>query len=161
VTGRVAAAVVTALLAVATLATGAGAATPKTTVQAVEAEVMCVTCGVPLAIAESPQADAERRTIRRLVDQGLTKDQVKDRLVAIYGTKRVLAKPDDSGLGLAAYLVPIAVVLAVLGALAVIVPRWRRRRSGDDDDEDEGPGAPALSAADADRLEKDLARYGV
>jgi cytochrome c-type biogenesis protein CcmH len=149
------------LLAAAAAAAGASAAVPRTSVNDVEDEVMCVACGVPLAIAESPQADRERAFIRRLVLQGKTKSQVKDELVATYGS-RVLATPQDHGFGLAAYLVPIALVLAALLAGAIAVPKWRRKRQdGDGDDPGGGTAAPALSADDARRLEDDLARYDV
>jgi cytochrome c-type biogenesis protein CcmH/NrfF len=139
---------------VACMATAASAATPKTSLHDVEADVMCVSCGVPLAIAESPQADAERREITRLIKQGKTKEEVKAALVAQYGD-RVLASPKDKGFGLAAYLVPIVLVLLALVAGAVFLPKWRAR------DRDAGALAagPALSDADARRLEDDLAKY--
>jgi cytochrome c-type biogenesis protein CcmH len=138
------------------------AATPRTTLNAVEAEVMCVTCGVPLAIAESPQADQERRLIRQLVARGLTKDQIKDRLVVEYGD-RVLASPRGRGFGLAAYLVPIALVLGALALLAVLVPRWRRSRAATAvvAATSNGAAQPALADGDARRLAEDLARYDV
>ncbi len=144
---------VLAALMVALTAT-ATAATPRTSVTDVEDEVMCVACGVPLDIAESPQATQERQYIRKLVAEGKTKDQIKDELVAEYGS-RVLATPKDSGFGLAAYLVPIALVLIALAAGAYFVPKWRRKR-GDDGPVAEGP---RLSDADARRLDEDLARY--
>jgi cytochrome c-type biogenesis protein CcmH len=131
---------------------------PKTSVTDVEDEVMCVSCGVPLAIADSPQAAAERKEIARLVASGKTKAQVKDELVATYGD-RVLAMPKDKGFGLAAYLVPIAIVLAALIAGAIFVPRWRTRtRTADDDPSHAGDG-PRLSEDDAARLDADLANY--
>jgi cytochrome c-type biogenesis protein CcmH len=151
-----------ALLALAAFAlSAAGAATAdtvvrehKTSLHAVEADVMCVSCGVPLAIAESPQADAERREIVRLVNEGKTKDQVKAALVAQYGD-RVLASPKEEGCGLAAYLVPIVLVLLALAAGAFFLPKWKAR--------DRGGVVPAqgpnLSDADARRLEDDLANY--
>jgi cytochrome c-type biogenesis protein CcmH len=141
-------AVVVALMAPAT-ALGARASLVD-----IEDEVMCVTCKIPLNTAESPQADRQRAFIRDLVDRGRTKEQVKSALVAEYGAN-VLALPDDDGFGITAYVVPLA-LLALLGAgLALLLPRWRRRRpaaitSGD---------APALSTADARRLDDDLARY--
>jgi cytochrome c-type biogenesis protein CcmH len=149
-----------ALLMVALTATATAtaiAATPRTSVTDVEDEVMCVACGVPLDIAESPQATQERGYIRQLVAEGKTKQQVKAALVAEYGD-RVLALPKDDGFGLAAYLVPIALVLAALGAGVFFVPKWRRKRGGADDPEDQGP---TLTDADARRLEEDLARYEV
>jgi cytochrome c-type biogenesis protein CcmH len=153
------AAIAVALAALVVLGGGgvAGAATPKTTVDAVAAEVMCVACGVPLDIAESPQATQERSYIRTLVDQGLTKEQVKDRLVTEYGD-RVLATPKDSGFGLAAYLEPIAIVLIAIVAGLFFVPKWRAKKGERGEAAAEGP---ALSDADARRLEEDLARYEV
>ena len=152
------------LVAVLAVAGPATAAAPRTSLNAVESEVMCVSCGVPLEIADSPQADAERREIRELIAQGKTKDQIKDDLVATYGP-RVLASPQDKGFGLAAYLVPIAIVLAALIAGAIVVPKWRRRRQdagadGDGDGRAQDAG-PRLTDADAQRLEEDLARYEV
>ena len=140
-----------------TMVAVAGAATPKTSVTDIEDEVMCVACGVPLDIAESPQATQERQYIRKLVAQGRTKDEIKDELVAQYGD-RVLATPKDEGFGLAAYLVPIALVLIALGAGAYYVPKWRAKKGERGEAAAEGP---ALSDADARRLEGDLARYEV
>jgi cytochrome c-type biogenesis protein CcmH len=142
-----------------TAAAALAAQAPRASVTDIEDEVMCVACGVPLDIAESPQADRERAYIRRLVARGLTKDQIKSELVATY-TDRVLAMPKSSGFGLAAFLVPIALVLAALAALVVFLPRWRNRG-----DRPGGPGdaaaGPTLSDADNRRLDEDLARYDV
>jgi cytochrome c-type biogenesis protein CcmH len=139
------------------MAPAAMAATPKTTVNDVEKEVMCVACGVPLDIAESPQATQERAYIRTLVEQGKSKQEIKDELVAQYGD-RVLALPKDDGFGLAAYLVPIALVVLALAAGVFFVPKWRAKRGEDGEVAESGP---ALSDADARRLEEDLARYEV
>lgn len=152
--------VIVALAALSTAGT-AVAATPRTSLDAVQSEVMCVSCGVPLNTAESPQADRERAFIADLVGRGLTKQQILDRLVDEYGPN-VLAMPKGDGFGKAAYLVPIAAVLAAIALLAVVLPRWRRRRAA-------GPGAVAdpltegaeLSDDDARRLDADLARYEV
>ena len=40
-------------------ATAARAATPRTTLPAVESEVMCVECGTPLSVSQSPVADQD------------------------------------------------------------------------------------------------------
>ena len=49
---------------------------------------MCVVCGVTLELAtSSPQAIQERDFIRQLIAQGLTKDEIKDRLVAEFGSE--------------------------------------------------------------------------
>ena len=133
---------------------GALAQEPRTNLPDIEDEVMCVSCKVPLNIAESAQADRQRALIKDLVDEGLTKEQVKDRLVAEYG-RNVLAMPDDEGVGLAAYVVPIAVVVAFGALLAVLLPRWRRREMMP------LPGS-AVVASDEElkRLDEDLQRAG-
>jgi cytochrome c-type biogenesis protein CcmH len=148
-----------ALLAVAALvgAPAAGAATPRASFNDLEDEVMCDVCNVPLNIAEAPRAEQQRREIRQLIAKGMTKDQIKAELVRRYGPA-ILATPEDHGFSLAAYLVPIAVVLALLAGLAVMLPRWRRRRPAGG--EGDGDAEPELNAADARRLDEDLARFG-
>jgi cytochrome c-type biogenesis protein CcmH len=150
-----------ALLAVAALvaAPAAGAATPRASFNDLEDEVMCDVCNVPLNIAEAPRAEQQRREIKQLIAQGLTKDQIKSELVRRYGPA-ILATPEDHGFSLAAWLVPIAVVLALLAGLAVMLPRWRRRRPPSGGDGSGGGDEPELSAADARRLDEDLARFG-
>ena len=100
---RAAAALVAAVLALAALPAGALAAgCPKTTMPAVESEVMCLQCGVPLNLAEdAPSARRERVFIQGLIDQCRSKQQIKDALVAQFGD-RVLAEPKSSS----AVLVP-------------------------------------------------------
>jgi cytochrome c-type biogenesis protein CcmH len=150
-------ALVALLGGLAAAAGAAQAATPRANFNDLEDEVMCDVCNVPLNIAESPRADQQRREIKQLIARGLTKDQIKAVLVRRYGPG-ILATPQDSGFGLAAWLVPIGVVFALLAGLAVLLPRWRRRRpppGGEDDD-----AGPPLSAADRRRLEDELARYG-
>jgi len=146
------------LLALLITAAPAIAATPRASFNDVEDEVMCVSCGVPLNIAESPQADRERVEIRRLIAQGLTKDQVKDELVATYG-RNVLALPDKGGFGLAAYLVPLGIGAGIVALLVFLLPKWRRRQRATGAPFTQAAPAPALSDADARRLDEDLARY--
>ena len=144
-------------LALALCAVALIAAAPQTTLTDIEDEVMCPTCGVALNIAESPQADEQRALIRDLVADGLTKDEVKDRLVAEYGST-VLADPPDEGFGKASWLVPLGVVAALRVGAALLLPRWRRRSRAAADAEPTG-GGPAISAADERRLDEDLARF--
>lgn len=134
------------------------ASKPKASLIDIEDEVMCVSCNVALNIAESPQAYAQREEIQRLIDQGLTKDEIKDELVEQYG-QRVLALPEGDGFELTVYLVPIAVVLALLGGLAVLVPRWRRNRAAAAAAEAASPAAAPLDPADSARLDAELAAF--
>ncbi len=148
-----------ALLVVALLAlapAGALAAQPRASFNDVEDEVMCDTCNVALNIAESARADQERAQIRGYIAQGMTKQQIKDRLKAQWGPA-ILATPSRDGFSLAVWLVPLLLALAVLGALVLLLPRWRgspRRAPAAP-----VPAGPAISDADARRLDEDLARY--
>ena len=137
------------------VASPAMAVQPRASFNDLEDEVMCDVCGIPLNIAESPRAEQQRQELKQMIAQGLTKKQIKDRLVAQYGPS-ILATPQDHGFSLAAYIVPIAAFLAALIALAIAIPRWRRRRpaAGEEDPE------PGLSAADTRRLNEDMARFG-
>jgi cytochrome c-type biogenesis protein CcmH/NrfF len=152
---RQAVALAALLGALAVAAPAASGAQPQTTLSAMEQQVMCVVCRTPLAVANGPQAEAQRREIRRLIAQGKSERQIKDALVAQYG-ERVLALPRDDGFNLAVYLVPIAVVALALGLLALALPRWRReaRARGATAPAE----APAPSAEDLRRLEEELAR---
>jgi cytochrome c-type biogenesis protein CcmH len=150
-----------ALVAVLVLALAAASpamgAQPRASFNDIEDEVVCDVCGIPLNIAESPRAEQQRQEIKQMIARGMTKKQIKATLVERYGPS-ILATPEDHGFSLAAYIVPIGAVLAALVALAIAIPRWRRRRppAGRDDDD----GGPGLSAADARRLDEDLARFG-
>jgi len=172
------------MLLLAPASASAHAATARTNLPAVESQVMCVTCKIPLTVAQSPQADRERAFIQELIDRGQSEAQIKQALVGQYGPQ-VLALPATHGFGLVAYLVPIAVVAGVLGLLLLLLPRWRQRSrtqpalaagvagesaaagvAGENAAEERARAAEVrackeqiLSPADAARLEADLARF--
>jgi cytochrome c-type biogenesis protein CcmH/NrfF len=133
-------------------ASGAGS---RATLPVIERQVMCVTCKIPLNVAQSQQADRERAFIQGLIDKGAGEAQIKRALVGEYGPT-VLGLPSAHGFDLSAYLVPLAVVLALLATLALLLPRWRRRARAQSTAEE---GAPSLDAEAAARLESDLARF--
>ncbi len=129
---------------------------PRASLTDIENDVMCVSCREPLAVAQSPQANAERGYIRSLIAQGLTKHQIEQNLVAQYGVA-VLGKPPASGLNLSVYILPPAILAAGVAILAIALPRWRRRTRA-------APGpaaasAPPLEPAEADRLERELSQF--
>ena len=136
-------------------ATGARGAGTHTSLPVIERQVMCVTCKIPLQVAESPQANRERAFIQSLIDEGQTEAQIKNALVAQYGPT-VLALPSAHGFDLTVYLVPLAAFLALLATLAVLLPRWRRRAREEAGHEID---APQLSSTDAARLDADIARF--
>jgi cytochrome c-type biogenesis protein CcmH len=133
----------------------AGAAVPQTSLSEISGEVMCPVCGTLLELAESPQALREKVFVERLVDEGKSKQQIKDALVAEYGDE-VLALPQGSGFSLSAYVVPIVAFVIAVIALGFGVVKWRRS-SGPP--EDGGAAVAGLSAEDSKRLDADLGRY--
>jgi cytochrome c-type biogenesis protein CcmH len=138
-------------------------ASTRASLPAIERRVMCVTCKIPLIVADSPQADRERAYIEGLIEEGETTAQIERALVSQYGPA-VLGLPSAHGFDLTVYAVPLAVVLALTMTLALLLPRWRRRGRGAQTSES-APGGeasvatPPLSDADAARLDADLARF--
>jgi cytochrome c-type biogenesis protein CcmH len=119
-------------------------------------DVMCVSCHEPLALAQSPQAIAERAFIRHLIAEGETKPQIEQALVVQYG-EAVLGKPPANGFNLTVYIIPPALVLMGVAFLGFTLPKWRRRSRA-------AAGTPlaagpALGPDDAQRLDEDLAPY--
>ena len=152
--------VIVALLATALLVpAGVSAqAEPQTSLADIEDEVMCPICGVTLELAtEAPQAIQERKFISELVAEGLTKDEIKDRLVAEFGPE-VLAVPETEGFDLAAWIVPGLAIVAAGVAIVLGLRRWRKAGRAGEGGESAGR-ADAMSDEDSKRLDEDLARY--
>jgi len=143
------------ILAAAVMAATAANGTSPASLPTIERQVMCVTCKIPLNVAESAQASRERVLIRRLITEGRNEAQIKRVLVGEYGPA-VLALPAAKGFDLAAYLVPAAVLLALAATLAVLLPGWRRRAL---EQRERGQPPPQLSPEDAARLQADLDRF--
>jgi len=155
------------LAAGATGAAGAAAVTPgaqpapqtpitaRASLPDIENDVMCTLCHEPLAVAQSPEAFAERDFISKLVAQGQTKPQIERALVAQYGPA-VLALPPAHGFNLTLYILPPALLIAGLVTLAVALPRWRRRARAA---ATRSTAEPGVMPADAQRLESELARF--
>jgi len=152
-----AAATVAATLAPA-IAIAAADTTPKASLTDIENDVMCVSCREPLAVAQSPQAIAERNYIRNLIAKGLTKAQIEQALVAQYG-QEVLGKPPAHGFNLTVYILPPAILIVGIGTLALLLPRWRRRSRANAAATAAIP-EPSIATADARRLDDELRRYG-
>jgi cytochrome c-type biogenesis protein CcmH len=142
--------------AIACPATSAKAAVARTSLPAIERQVMCVTCKIPLNVAQSTQADRERTFIQGLIDRGESEAQIKNALVGQYGPM-VLGLPRAHGFDLTVYLVPLAVLLVLLVTVGLVLPRWRRHARAQQATQE--AHAPPLTAGDAARLEADLARF--
>lgn len=138
----------------------AGSAAPKqlTTLNDVEDEVMCVSCGVPLNLADSPQADRERAFINDQVALGKSKAQIKQLMIAEYGN-RVIAQPNSKGFNVLNWLIPLIVVVVLVAGVAILLPRWRRKQRTEEIAGDAPDDVPELDADERRRLDEDLARY--
>jgi len=134
----------------------AAARCPKTSLADVEDEVMCLVCGVPLALADAPQAQRERAFVTGMIRRCSSKHEIESALVAQYGP-RVLALPKASGFRLAAYLVPALAAAAAAAALVVAAARWRRhaRLAPRDTIPERSPLDPLQAA----RIDAELERY--
>jgi cytochrome c-type biogenesis protein CcmH len=144
--------VIRLLALVAALLVFATGAAPQASLPDIEDEVMCVECGTALNVSTSVVADQERAFIRRQIALGKDKQEVKDALVEEFGPG-VLADPPSSGFDLAAYLVPILLVLVAIAGIAVAARRWRHQA---------GPPPAAgepLGEEDERRLDAELAAY--
>ena len=144
---RPALAVLALLLA---LAAPAFAASPPSLAD-LEDEVMCVECGTPLIVSQSPVANQERAFIQQQIAAGKSKSQIKAALVEEYGDQ-VLAEPGGHGFDATLWIVPVLLVLLGAAGIVFAVRRWRRNGP-----EPEAPLAPALSAEDTRRLDAELA----
>jgi cytochrome c-type biogenesis protein CcmH len=135
--------------------TSALGATPRTSLPVIERQVMCVTCKIPLNVAQSAQSDRERAFIQNLINQGEGEAEIKNALVGQYGPA-VLGLPADKGFDLTAYLVPLAVVIGLLLLLVSLLPRWRGRTR---EQALHSTSLQPLAGSDAARLEADLAKF--
>jgi cytochrome c-type biogenesis protein CcmH len=118
----------------------------------IEDEVMCPICGTLLAHSEAPQAERERALIRKLIERGESKEEIKDALVAEYGP-RVLATPGGEGFDLLAWLVPGTAILLAAGAVVYGLRRVLRETSR------RRLEPEPLDPDDAARLDADLRRH--
>jgi cytochrome c-type biogenesis protein CcmH len=141
------------LPALCALPSAAQAACPRASLPNIEDQVMCLVCGVPLSLADSPQASRERDFINRLIDKCESTRQIKAALVAQYGS-RVLALPEADGFNAAVYIVPVLALLFGVALAAVAVRWWSSRRR-----EQPLPPPPTPSRSDARRLEAELSRW--
>ena len=89
---------------------------------AIESVIRCPSCeDLSVAVSSAPTAVTVRATVAHLVDQGRSDQQIKDYLVARYGSAIVLDPP------------ALPFVVGVAGAAGLVVVLVRRRRRGDGD----------------------------
>ena len=146
----VAVAVAVAVAGVLVATNGARAAEPPNAAD-LEAELVCPVCETTLDQSDAPVAQRMKAFIRERIRAGDTEDEIKDALVAQFGSG-VLATPPKSGFGLLAWLLPLVVVGAGAVVVALLVREWSRRRAPP---VAEGPLSPDLEQ----RVDDELARF--
>jgi cytochrome c-type biogenesis protein CcmH len=137
-----------ALVAAALLAPSAAAAPNPADL---EAELVCPTCNTTLDQSDAPVARRMKQIIRARIAEGATAQQIKDELVAQFGSG-VLAEPPKSGFDLLAWLVPLGLLGAGGVGVAALAWGWSRRRG-------EADGVALDDPALDRRLDDELARF--
>jgi cytochrome c-type biogenesis protein CcmH len=140
-----------ALGIVASGAAAAAAAEEPPNAADLEAELVCPVCETTLDQSDAPVAQRMKSFIRERIAAGDSEDEIKDALVAEFGTG-VLATPGKSGFGLLAWLVPLGAILGGAVAVGLLVRSWSRRRPPP-------PPAPPLDPALDRRVDEELARF--
>ncbi|ETX01746.1 MAG: hypothetical protein ETSY1_06265 [Candidatus Entotheonella factor] len=97
--------------------------------QDVANELMSPACpGRTLINCTSGQSDQLRELIRQKVAQGESKSAIMQYFVDMHG-EEILAAPPKKGFALAAWLLPLFVVLNGAGLIMVLTFRWTRNRA--------------------------------
>jgi len=123
----------------------------RPTLADLEGEIMCPVCDTTLDQSSSPAARQIKAVISARIAAGDSKQEIKDLLVAQYGTK-ILAAPPKKGFNLLAWLLPIFLLLGGAIVLGLLAWRWSHAR-------EPGPPAAQLSPALERRVDEELARY--
>jgi cytochrome c-type biogenesis protein CcmH len=76
-------------------------------------------------VHDSQKAEEIKMQITLLVAQGKSEDEILDTFVDQYG-EEILAAPRASGFNWLAYVLPFAVIVVGLAALAFLASRWQR-----------------------------------
>ena len=121
------------------------------TLAELEGEVMCPVCDTTLDQSSSPAAQQIKRVIANRIAAGDTKSQIKNKLVAEYGSA-ILAAPPHKGFGLVAWWLPVVGILAAAVVVGVGAWRWARAR-------EPAPVGPPLDPALERQLDDELRRF--
>jgi cytochrome c-type biogenesis protein CcmH len=99
---------------------------PESRARRLERELACPVCtGESVAESNAPEARAIRDDIRDRIDDGQTDGEIRNAYASVYG-ERVLLNPEDGGLALVVWGLPVVVFVAGAAGLVVVVRRWSR-----------------------------------
>jgi cytochrome c-type biogenesis protein CcmH len=118
-----------------------------------EAKLMAPCCWAQqVSLHQSPAADEIKQTIRKLLSEGKTSEQILDFYVAQYGD-RILAEPPARGFSRLIYVAPWIFLVASVGLVIVVIRRLRAVSPAPA--RTERTAAPP-SADEADRIDEEL-----
>jgi cytochrome c-type biogenesis protein CcmH len=90
------------------------------------AELRCPDCeSLSAADSQTQSARAIRRDLRDRIDEGQSDAEIRQVYIDRYG-ESILLKPEQSGLGLVVWGLPVLFVVAAGAGLVVAFRRWRR-----------------------------------
>jgi cytochrome c-type biogenesis protein CcmH len=122
-------------------------------VNAIASQLYCPVCeNVPLDVCPTQACAQWRATIRQMLSEGRTEQEIKDHFVVQYG-ERVLAAPPPRGFNWLAYVIPAGAFLIAVVMLARTLRRWMRPA--------QATATPEMPAGDdpyVERLEQELRR---
>jgi cytochrome c-type biogenesis protein CcmH len=124
---------------------------PRASQADLEGQIMCPVCSTTLDQSDSPIARRMKADIRRRIAAGQSEQQIKDELVAEFGTK-ILAAPPAKGFNLLAWLLPFVALFGGALVLGLLAWRWSRNR-------EPSPPPGHLSPALERRVDEELARF--
>jgi len=100
---------------------GPDAAALEKQAKAIEAMLMAPCCWAQqVSLHQSPASDEIKQTVRRLLADGKTQQQILDQYVAEYGD-RILAEPPARGFSAALYVAPWIFLAGSIGLVVVVV----------------------------------------
>ena len=134
----------------------AGPAAACPTLPDLEGKFICPTCKTTLDQSDAPAARQIKAYLARRVAACASEGQIRDELVAQFGTQ-VLAAPPRKGFHWLAWLLPLVGLLVAAAVISVLVWRWSHTRTPELDADSNGrtPLDPELER----RLDRELARF--
>ncbi len=112
-------------------------------------------CGKVLVNCTCSTSDKTREDFSKLLDSGLTVEQIIKQQIDKYG-ETVLSAPSKSGFNLTAWMTPFVALLAGGFGLGKIIETWKRKSAPEDNTEAEAEDTPAITSKYSDRLRDEL-----
>lgn len=118
---------VVAVVGVVVLATRSGVdSSPRARADRLAHELACPVCtGESVAESNAPESRAMRDDIHDRIASGQSDREIRDAFVHTYG-ERILLTPDNGGLGVIAWGLPLVVIIIGAAGIALALRRWSR-----------------------------------